>query len=227
MSREKNNAATAVVEKEYVIDAALNEAFPYISPVHEYFWIPGWKCRFVHFPNGFIEKGSVFEEYSSSVVFGSGILARSRFTVTEFDPVLHNVYFRIETKVSASVYKVEYREHSPGKTAVRLELSYTPLNRKGERIAARYGDSRIAFMLEYLSACISFFWEHGRKMDGEEVLAFLRKSTLISSGDKLRLALNRFLRLFIPDRNRKKVLKGLPIIKIGRIADAAKWGSTV
>ena len=77
MNKKSKNYLPVNVGISYELNAHIDEAFPFISPVMEYKWIPGWTCEIIHFPNGKMEKGCVFKEFTSAPILSDSIAQKT------------------------------------------------------------------------------------------------------------------------------------------------------
>lgn len=208
------NFSKKTIRQEVLIEAPVDSVFPLACPMMEYKWIMGWKCELIHFPNGIIEKDCVFKEIMSAPFLIGNIVGKTTWTAIFFDSKNFRVHFRLDNKISSSIYKIEMEPKGPDKTQCVFELIYSPVNKKGNYFINHSGEDKIRFLISALALMLKHYSESGKLLhsNGNARLAvFLKNLTEI---EKLKLLLNKIIMYFSRDRNRKMFLSGKTIIKI-------------
>ena len=205
------------VELNRIIDAPVHEVFPLACPVMEYKWIPGWKCELIHFPNGHAELGIIFREVFSAPILADSVAQKTTWTAVLYEPERHRVHYRLDNKISSSLYKIEFEADGSSRTKSRLAMTYKPINKTGIAAIERGGEAKIELMLSILFLMLKHFCEKGEMVKTSEILKLASQVEEITTKDRIRSLLNSWVRMVIRDEDRKKFQKGLPIMKVKRI----------
>jgi hypothetical protein len=150
------------VTHNFTINAPAEDIFSLVCPLMEYRWIKGWKCKLIYLPNGKNEKDCVFSEIMSAPFLIGNINGKTIWTTVLFDPLNYQVHFKLDNKISSSLYKIEMIHKPDNSTACNLEFTYTPTNTKGSRLLRQKGESKIRFLLEALSTMLKYYSETGK-----------------------------------------------------------------
>ncbi|MFC1539472.1 hypothetical protein ACFL6H_08610 [Candidatus Latescibacterota bacterium] len=209
MSNENQNDHSIRVEVIRSIKAPVQDVFPLACPVMEYKWIPGWKCELIHCPNGYVELGCIFNEISSAPILADSISRKTTWTAVLYEPDRFRVHYRLENKVSSSLYKIEFEAEASGRTKSRLEITYTPINKMGKGT-----EGKLRLMLSALSLMLKHYCEHGEMVKSSEIMKLSLHVKELTIKDKIRSLLNKLMMKVMHDEDKKKFQKGLPIIKV-------------
>ena len=210
----EQNKNTVRTEINQIINAPIEDVFPLACPVMEYKWIPGWKCELIHCPNGHVELGTVFREISSAPVLANRAIAKTTWTAVLYEPENFRVYYRLENKISTSLYKIEFETDSSVKTKNRIEIIYTPHNKEGLNNIKRNGVAKMQLMLEFLSPMLKYYCENGEMIKYPEIIKIIKQSSRLKKvtfRERFLLVFNKFAQKVMRDRTRKRFLKGLPV----------------
>jgi Polyketide cyclase / dehydrase and lipid transport len=214
MSKENQNDCSIRVEVNQSIKAPAKEIFSLACPVMEYKWIPGWKCELIHFPNGHMEQGCIFNEILSAPLLADSIAQKTTWTAVLYEPDKHRVHFRLDNKISSSLYKIEFEADASGETKSRLELTYTPLNNMRIGTLKKGGEAKLRLMISALSLMLKYYCEHGEMVKTSEIIKLSMQVKERTSKDRIRSLLNKLVMMVMQDESRKKFQKGLPIRKV-------------
>lgn len=214
MNHPKQNNHSVRVEMKGTINAQIQEVFPLCCPVMEYKWIPGWKCEIIHFPNGHIEQGCIFNEIYSAPILADSVAQKTTWSTVLHDPNMYRVHFRLDNKISSSLYKIEFEADASGNTKYRLELTYSPINEKGIQNMENAGEVKIKIMLSVLSRNLKYFCEHGEMLNPAKIMKMGKSFKKISLKFKILMLLNKLMMLAMKDEDKKRYQKGLPIVKV-------------
>lgn len=214
MSDEGRHGSSTILELSRIIDAPVDHVFPLACPVLEYKWIPGWKCKLIHCPNGRVELGTVFDEISSAPMLGDSIAGKTTWTAVLHDPETHRLHFRLDNRISSSLYRIEFEPTASGGTLMSLHMTYTPRGEKevGERKKRR--EAKIKLMLSIITLMLTHYSEQGEMIDPAEAKKLVAQFREITLADKMRLLLNKLAKKHLKDEDRTKFLKGLPVRKV-------------
>ncbi|MBN1292646.1 MAG: hypothetical protein JXB48_12470 [Candidatus Latescibacteria bacterium] len=213
----EENKNTVRTEKSQIINAPIKNVFPLACPVMEYKWIPGWKCELIHCPNGHVELGTVFREITSAPVLANGVIAKTTWTAVLYEPENFRVYYRLDNKISSSLYKIKFETDSSGRTKNRLEIIYTPLNEKGRNNIKKYGITKLQLMIDFIFPMLKYYCEYGEMIGFSELVKIVRKSSWFGNSsfkDRLFLGVNQLAQKMMRDQTRKRFLGGLPVSKV-------------
>ena len=192
--------------------APVQEVFPLVCPVMEYKWIPEWKCELIHFPNGQVELGTIFNEISSAPVLGDSIANKTTWTAVLYEPENHRVHFKLDTEISTTLYKMQFEPNDSGGTNCRFEMNFTPISEKGVKFANKGGLVRIRLMLSVLIFMLKHYCENGKLAKVSDLMKLSLRTKGISPKTRLRFLLNKLALKKMVDENREKFMNGLPII---------------
>jgi hypothetical protein len=213
---DKNSESMRIL-LESAIGAPVQSVFPLACPVMEYKWIEGWKSELVHCPNGYVEKNCVFKEIMSAPFLMGSFYGKTTWTAVLYDPHTYKVHYRLENKISVSLYKIELEADGKDRTKCRLELTYDALNRKGISIIENQGAEKIRFMLSILSRMMKYYSEMGEILKSASLARQILRFKHFTPKDKTRLLLNNLLMKVMRDKDRKRFLAGLPVSRINEI----------
>ncbi|PHS77981.1 MAG: hypothetical protein COB56_00110 [Robiginitomaculum sp.] len=207
MSDEKKNGSFVRVEMNRHINAPVHKVFPLACPVMEYKWIPGWKCELIHCPNGHVELGTIFKEISSSPILADSIAERTTWTAVLYEPDSYRVHYRLDNRISSSLYKLEFEESISGGTNMRLEMAYTSLDGMGGYEVKKWREAKLKLMLSILSLMLTHYCEHGEIIETSEVKKLVLQVNELTFKDRIRLLLNKLVKRFMKDEDRIKFLR--------------------
>ena len=212
--QEQNKPPSVREEKKGTINAQVQNVFPLACPVMEYKWIPGWKCELIHCPNGHVELGTIFNEIFSAPVLADSIAQTTTWTAVLYEPDRYRIHYRLDNKISSSLYKIEFEADLSGRTKYRIELTYSPLNEKGRHNMEKDGVKKIQLMLSVLSLMLKHYCERGEMIKSSEIMKLGLRFKQITVKARIRLLLNQWVMRVAKDEDRKRFQKGLPIIKV-------------
>jgi hypothetical protein len=214
MSKRKNknnNYPVAVVDHERIINVPIKEVSSMSCPVMEYDWIPDWRCELVHCPNGIAEEGTIFYEIGSAPTLGDSVADKCKWTAVLREPENDRIHWKLENPISTTLFKAEFDDLGNGKTKARWQMTYTPLNKRGAKVLEKGGEEKIRFVLEALTLMIKRYVETGKCLEAAELEKLVKESPVLSTKDKIRIALNTIIAKKQNDPNRERYLKGLPV----------------
>lgn len=214
LSKDLEHDSSTRVVLEQDIKAPMDLVFPLACPVLEYTWIPAWKCELIHCPNGHAELGTIFREMSSSPILADSIAQKTTWTAVLYDPDNHRVHYRLDNKISSSLYKMEFETNASGGTRMWLDLTYSLL--RGDEVgeAKRHRRDKITLMVTVLSNMLVHYCEQGEMMKSSRIKTMPLPVKGLTIVDKLRLIINKFLRRHVSDEDRIKFFKGIAISKV-------------
>jgi len=210
---ENQNDHSIRVELNQTIDAPVQEVFPLACPVMEYKWIPDWKCELIHCPNGHAELGVIFKEIFSAPILADSVAQKTTWTAVLYEPEKYRVHYQLDNRISSSVYKIEFEADGPDRTKSSLVMTYTPINKKGIAAMEKGGKAKINLMLSILALMLKHYCEKGEMIKTFEIMKLASQVEELTTKDRIRSLLNKFMRMVIQDEDRKKFEKDLPIMK--------------
>ena len=213
-SNENQNDFSIRVELNQIIDAPVQEVFPLACPVMEYKWIPDWKCELIHCPNGHADLGIIFKEIFTAPILADSVAQKTTWTAVLYEPEKYRVHYKLDNKISSSLYKIEFEADGSDRTKSRLEMTYTPINKRGIAAMEKGGRAKIKLMLSILSLMLKHYCEKGEMVKTSEIMKLASQVEEITTKDRIRSLLNKLVLMVIQDEDRKKFEKGLPIMKV-------------
>ena len=186
------------------INAPVDEVFPLACPVKEYLWIPGWKCNLIHCPNERVELGTVFSELSSAPFLIGSPFGKTTWTAVLHDPQNHKIHFRLENEHSSSLYRIELEDDGNGRTAGRLDFTYTATTKRGSKLVRRDMEGKLHVMLTVLNAMLTHYSEHHEMLPSAGIRELVASDQRLALGDKILIGLNRVVRSKVEDENRSR-----------------------
>ena len=201
------------VTHNFTIKASAEDVFLLVCPLMEYRWIKGWKCELIYLPNGKNEKGCVFSEIMSAPFLIGNINGKTMWTTVFFDPLNYQVHFKLDNKISSSLYKIEMSRESDNTTVCNLEFTYAPTNARGSKLLNQKGESKIRFLIEALGTMLKYYSETGKMYTPDSTSHFFIYIKDFTKADKLRLLLNKLTMYLSADRNKKLFLAGKAVYK--------------
>ena len=213
-SSENQNDFSIRVELNQTIAAPVQEVFPLACPVMEYKWIPDWKCELIHCPNGHADLGIIFKEIFTAPILADSVAQKTTWTAVLYEPEKYRVHYKLDNKISSSLYKIEFEADGSGRTKSRLEMTYTPINERGIAAMEKGGRAKIKLMLSILSLMLKHYCEEGEMVKTSEIMKLASQVEEMTTKDRIRSLLNKLVRMVIQDEDRKKFEKGLPIMKV-------------
>ena len=209
----ENQLSVNVTIKD-TVDVKAEEYFKLICPVREYDWIPGWKCEIIHYPEGHMSEGVIFDEISSSLYLTGEVGEKTKWTCLVHDPKNYRVHFSLDNVASSSLYRIEAKPIGENKIEYTLNLTYKPLNLQGENVIKNNGTFKIKYMLTLLSLLIKHYLENGSQLEYSKIIKTVSKFKHLTLVDFIKFAISRKKMESMQDVDRIKYLKGLPIVKI-------------
>jgi hypothetical protein len=214
MNTENLKTYSVKVNLNQSINAPVQDVFPLACPVMEYKWIPDWKCELIHCPKGHAELGIIFNEIFTAPILTGSIAQKTTWTAVLYEPDRYRIHYKLENKVSTSLYKIEFEDDNAGGTKSRLELTYIPINQQGLAVLEKGGEAKFRLMLSILSLMLKHYCEKGEMVKTSEILKLASQVEEMTTKDRIRSVLNKLVRMVIQDEDRKKFEKGLPIMKV-------------
>ena len=172
------------------IAAPVESVFPLACPVEEYRWIPGWKCDLVHCPNGRVEQGTVFDEYSSAPFLVGKAWAKTTWTAVLHEPDRHRVHYAIKNVASDSLYKIEFSDDGSAGTLAHLNFRYSASGPRGRMVIRNRGEAKIELMLRILAIMLRHYCESGELVPRNHIARLVATSNALTIADRARLLMN-------------------------------------
>lgn len=189
------------------IDASVDTVFPLVSPIEEYKWIPGWKCKLIHYPRDIIALGAIFYEISSAPFLIGNYNGKTTWTVVEYEPENYKLHFRLDNKKSSSLYKIELSDDGQGKTKGNLDFTYTAINKKGNQLVVDKVEDKIHIMLSVLYTLLKYYSENNKLLSSAELRKMIPLEEMLSIKDKILVLVNRLAKSKMIDNDRERFLK--------------------
>ena len=189
------------------IDASVDTVFPLVSPIEEYKWIPGWKCKLVHYPRDIIAQGAIFIEISSAPFLIGNYNGKTTWTVVEYEPENYKLHFRLDNKKSSSLYKIELSDDGQGKTKGKLDFTFTAINIRGNQLVENKVEEKIHIMLSVLYTLLKYYSENNKLLSSAELRTMIPLEKMLNVKDKILVLLNRLAKSKMIDKDRERFLE--------------------
>lgn len=201
------------VKFDVTIDAPAKEIFSLVCPVMEYKWIDGWKCELIHLPNGFAENGTIFKEIMSAPFIIGNIGGKTTWSTLVHDSTNYTIHFKLDNKVSTTLYKIELTPINEKSTKYSVEFNYNPINERGRKFIKHGGEGKIEILIVGLATMIKHYSETGELYKSDKSTRIEILSKQFSKSGLIKILLNRTLMTLTWDANRRRFFKGKPISK--------------
>jgi len=188
------------------INAPVDKVFPLASPIEEYKWIPGWKCKLIHCPGDMVGLGTIFSEISSAPFLIGNYYGKTTWTAVEYDPENYKIHFRLDNKKSSSLYKIELKDNDRGMTEGKLELTYTAINNMGNQLIENNVNEKIKIMLSVLYSLLKHYSERNEMLLSSELRKIIPLEKMLTSKDKMLVLLNRLAKSRLIDKDRQRFM---------------------
>lgn len=143
---QTNNAPPAIV-------------FPLLCPVREAEWVPGWKFRMVYSESGVAEDVCVFTTPNDR---GTDTV----WMVTLYDPANFKIsYAWVEPGMIATQLHIALSPAGTGKTAARIDYSYTGLSTAGNAVLESYTAQWFRDKMENWERAINHYLATGKLLE--------------------------------------------------------------
>jgi len=195
-----------VVFSDYIC-APAEKVFKLACPVEEYKWIPGWKCNLIHCPNNRVEEGTVFSEILSAPFLSDGVFGKTVWTAIRHEPEKNLLVFRLENRVSSSIYQIGLTADKQGNSSITLDFTYTPIGKAYNRRMVEERERKIHAMLSILSSMLKHYSEKGFIIPASSVQKAALGSSELGISDKLHMGLNFLSMRIARDKNRSRFIK--------------------
>lgn len=158
------NARRMHVQHHGTIEAPVDEVFPLACPYAEYEWISGWDCEIIYSESGRNENGCIFTEKLSLPFLHDADGGSTMWMTVLYDPTNHRVHFVLTTDISAIKYEIEMDASGNRATDIRLDLTLTALNERGNRFVENGGEEKVSMMLAGLGQMLKHYCETGEML---------------------------------------------------------------
>jgi len=189
------------------IKAPVDQVFPLASPVEEYKWIPGWKCNLLHCPNDRVELGTIFSEISSAPFLMGSFQGKTTWIVVLYDPERYRIHFRLDNKVSSSIYKIELKDNGEGGTEGKLDFTFNATNKRGNKLVEKNLEGKIHIMLSILNAMLQHYCETNEMLPSSVLQKMISTEQNLSVMDKIRMGLNSLAVSNMRDKDRGRFMQ--------------------
>ena len=189
------------------IKAPVDKVFPLYCPVGEYKWVPGWKCNLIHCPNDRVEQGTIFSEIFTAPVLMGNFQGKTTWTAVMHDPENYKVHYRLDNKISSSLYKAEFEDNGNGETGGKLDFTYNAINKKGNKLVVKNLEGKIHILLSVTIAMLKHYCETNKMLSFSELQKIILSEQGLSVIDKILLGLNRLAILNMRDKDRSRFMK--------------------
>jgi hypothetical protein len=152
------------VTQEGRINAPANRVFPLACPYEEYKWIEGWDCDIIRSESGKIEDGCIFTEKRSVPLLHDSDDGATTWYAVLYDPEDFRLHFVLVTPISIIRYEIEMEDRGDDTTDIKLGLTLTALNERGNTFIDRGGKGRVSAMLTGLGHMLKHYCETGEML---------------------------------------------------------------
>jgi len=197
------------VNSEMRVHAPVEAVFLLCCPVEEYKWIPGWKCDLVHCPNERVERGTVFDEYSSALFLMGKAWGKTTWTAVLHEPEQHRVHYALKNAASDSLYKIELIDDRSDGTLARLDFRYSAISPLGLKVIRNRGEAKIELMLQILMMLLEHYCERGEMASSGRIARLIATSGALDTADRIRLFLNSLAMMRKRDSFKQRYMKEL------------------
>lgn len=146
------------------IRAPVSRVFPLACPYEEYKWIDGWDCDIIYSDSGKVEDGCIFTETRSAPLLHDSDSGATTWVAVLHDPESYRLHFVLMTDISVIKYEIDMEDAGGGATTIKLDLTLTALNERGNQFIENGGGEKVGAMLAGLGHMLKHYCETGRML---------------------------------------------------------------
>jgi hypothetical protein len=89
----------------------------------------------------------------------------------------------LNNKISSSLYKIEFEADGSSRTKSKLEMTCTPINKRGIAAIEKGGEAKKRLMLSILSLMLKHYCEKGEMVKTSEILKLSSQAKEMTTKD--------------------------------------------